>query len=73
MKSAIACLVWARTALLVATAAIASSHHSIEVAAVPAVQEANPFSAHQIFKRQRETGPNEEALYCVKAPCADNR
>jgi hypothetical protein len=73
MKSAVACLVWARTALLVAAAAITSPHHNTEVAAVPALQESNPFNARQIFKRQRETGPNEGALYCKKAPCADNR
>jgi hypothetical protein len=73
MKSALACLLWARTSLLVATAAITSPHHTIEVATVPAVQESNPFNARQIFKRQRETGPNDGALYCKKAPCADNR
>jgi len=73
MKSTLACLVWARTALLVATAAITSPHHATEVATVPAIKESNPFNARQIFKRQRETGPNEGALYCKKAPCADNR
>jgi hypothetical protein len=58
---------------LVDAAAIGIPSYSFDVVTVPAPQEINSLNARHIFKRQRETGPNEGALYCKKAPCADGR
>lgn len=73
MKSTLPFLVGALVGPLVDAAAIGVQSYSFDAVAVPAPQMINSLNARHIFKRQRETGPNEGALYCKKAPCADGR